>query len=103
MHSAFLKELESHPGLDYHRYTVLQLLLPDVYNEQYLSAQTFEDKYFYRKEGKHGYGGMQADTANQVCMYTTRPTSYTCSMYFLELKSCNTRTTTSRAPTTSAG
>lgn len=65
-HREFLESLLHHAGLDYHPYTVFQLAMPNIYSNEYLTQQSIDDKYFYKKEKVFAaYLGSQADTANQ--------------------------------------
>lgn len=64
-HHEFLKSLLHLPGIDYYPYTILQMTVPTKYNSKYQKRQVFTEKFYYRKEKRHGYEGTPADTPNQ--------------------------------------
>lgn len=50
----------------YHPYTVLQLVLPDKYNQQYMEGAGSDMKYYYKQEINKGHSSKRgADTSDQ--------------------------------------
>jgi hypothetical protein len=65
LHKEYLKDLEGIDGLDYHPFTVLQMVNPTKYSTEYAASQGSERKVFYQMEKNWGYKGQKADTADQ--------------------------------------
>ena len=64
-HQEYLESFIGLSGIDYHPYTVFQLVNPNKYNDEFAKKQGFDLKYFYKMEKNWGYGGKEADTADQ--------------------------------------
>lgn len=65
LHRDFITPLLHLPGIDYHPYTIFQLVNPGKYNLDFASKQGTERKFFYAMEKNWGYSGTKADTADQ--------------------------------------
>jgi len=65
LHREFMQELAGLEGVDYHPFTVFQLVNPNKYNDAYAAAQGMDRKVFYQMEKNWGYKGKKADTADQ--------------------------------------
>ena len=65
LHLEFLKDIIGIGGLDYYPFTVLQLVNPTKYNQEYAKKQGSDRRVFYKMEKNWGFKGEQADTADQ--------------------------------------
>ena len=80
LHQEYLKDLigtQSGGGVDYHPYTVLQLVNPNKYNAAYSKAQGTDRKIFYKMEKNWGFKGKGAwcdvlwcDVLSYACVYS---------------------------------
>jgi len=65
LHREFMADLAGLEGVEYHPFTVFQLVNPNKYNDEYAKAQGVDRKVFYQMEKNWGYKGKKADTADQ--------------------------------------
>ena len=65
-HSEYVEEFVNLPGVDYHPYTVFQMVNPGKYNSEYAAKQGTDRKFYYKMEKNWGFtGDTPADTADQ--------------------------------------